>query len=401
MQHATPTKAQLVQEIRDLQRRLAALEESEAEHQRAEEALRQSRNFLRSIIEAIPEVTMVVDRECRVVLANRAARSRVGGEDPVSAGLKCYQVSRHRETPCADDEWPCPLALVIETKAPVTVVHTHFDAAGRELVVEVSAAPILDESDEVVRIIESCRDITALHEAQQQLVPAERLAAIGEAMAGLTHESRNALQRSQACLDLLASRLGDRPDVLDLLRRLQEAQNHLQRLYDEVRQYAAPIVLHPEGRDVRSVFRETWEQTAGLRQGRQVQLVEAAADADCSCEVDALALQQVFGNVLENALDAGRDPVIIEVHYGAAEIAGRPALRMAIRDHGPGLTPDQQRRIFDACYTTKARGTGLGMALAKRLIAAHAGRISVGTTAGVGTEILVTLPRRQSGSVEK
>ena len=224
------TRVQLLQEIKDLRRRVAALEEAETGHLRAGESLRQSRNFLRSIIEAIPEVTMVVDRDYRVVLANRAARERVGGEDPVSAGLKCYQVSRHRDEPCQEGEEPCPLAIVMETRTPVTVVHTHVDAAGQRLVVEVTAAPVVDETGEVIRVIESCRDITALQEAQQKLVHAERLAAVGEALTGLAQESGHALQRSRACLEALAGHVGRCPEGLELLARLQEAQQRLQQL---------------------------------------------------------------------------------------------------------------------------------------------------------------------------
>jgi len=72
---------------------------------------------------------------------------------------------------------------------------------------------------------------------------------------------------------------------------------------------------------------------------------------------------------------------------------GRPALRIAVRDNGPGLSPEQRQRIFDPFFTTKTKGTGLGMAIAKRIIDAHGGRIAVGNVAGPGAEILLTLPR--------
>jgi two-component system sensor kinase FixL len=86
--------------------------------------------------------------------------------------------------------------------------------------------------------------------------------------------------------------------------------------------------------------------------------------------------------------------VQIEVEFSEASLDDRPALRIAVRDNGPGLNQEQRERIFDAFYTTKARGTGLGMAIASRIIEAHHGSIAVGIQGNPGTEIVVTLPRR-------
>jgi two-component system sensor kinase FixL len=68
-------------------------------------------------------------------------------------------------------------------------------------------------------------------------------------------------------------------------------------------------------------------------------------------------------------------------------------LRVAVRDNGPGLGPEQRQRIFDPFYTTKTRGTGLGMAIAKRIVEAHGGRIAVGEGRAAGAEIIILLPR--------
>src|SRR5262249_48062243 len=81
------------------------------------------------------------------------------------------------------------------------------------------------------------QDITALKQAQERTLQAERLAAIGQMVAGLAHESGNALARSQACLEMLALEVQDRPEALTLVVRTQKAQDHLQQLYEEVRNY--------------------------------------------------------------------------------------------------------------------------------------------------------------------
>ena len=124
--------------------------------------------LLLCVLDSIPEVTMVVDREYRVIFANRAARQWAGGRDPVAGCLKCYKVSHQRNLPCDGIEHPCPLAGVLETGQTMTVTHTHRAADGRELVVEVTAAPLRDGSGQIVGIIESCCDVTRLREVQQQ-----------------------------------------------------------------------------------------------------------------------------------------------------------------------------------------------------------------------------------------
>ena len=124
-----------------------------------EETIRQSGAFLQKIIDAIPDVLLVIGTDYRIVLANRAAREMAGGIDP-TVGLACHQLSHHHDLPCTGKDEPCPLSQVIAAKTPVAVTHTHYDAEGKEFFVEVTAAPVLNETGEVSYIIEACRDVT-------------------------------------------------------------------------------------------------------------------------------------------------------------------------------------------------------------------------------------------------
>ena len=103
--------------------------------------------------------------------------------------------------------------------------------------------PLLDSAAVPFAVGGISTDITTLKDAQRRALQSERLAAIGQVVAGLAHESRNALQRGQACLELLALRLKNQPEVLGLVSGIQEAQDDLHRFYEEVRNYAAPILL--------------------------------------------------------------------------------------------------------------------------------------------------------------
>ncbi len=233
-----------------------------------------------------------------------------------------------------------------------------------------------------------------LKEAQRKALQAERLAAVGQMAAGLAHESRNALQRSQACLSVLAFRLQARPEELELLTRMQKAQDDLHRLYEEVREYAAPIRLQEGPCPLAELWREAWADLGPLRDGTGAELREAPGVEGWDCVGDRFHLKQVFRNLLENALTAGVNPPRVEVACSPATLGGREAVRVAVRDNGPGFGAEARPRLFEPFFTTKVRGTGLGLPICKRIVEAHRGRIEAGD-AGPGAEVVITLPRRK------
>jgi signal transduction histidine kinase len=192
---------------------------------------------------------------------------------------------------------------------------------------------------------------------------------------------------------MLTWEVQDRPEALDLIGRVQKALDHLKQLYEEVRGYAAPLKLEREPWDLSLVWRQAWEDLALLRQGRDARLEEDTGGINLECAVDQFRLGQVFRNVFENALAACPDPARIEVLCSAAELDARPAVRLAVRDNGPGLTPEQRQRIFEPFFTTKTKGTGLGMAIARRIVEAHGGTIGAASAPGHGATIVLTVPR--------
>jgi two-component system sensor kinase FixL len=254
-------------------------------------------------------------------------------------------------------------------------------------------AQLLPDYEGAPAVLKVGQDITALKQAHERTLQAERLAAIGQMMAGLAHESGNALARSQACLEMLMMEVEDRPEALDLIGRIQKAQNHLQQLYGEVRNYAAPMKLERSTQSVRSIWRQAWANLSEQRHGHTASLHEDCEGVNLDCRVDGFRLEQVFRNIFENALAACSDPVEITVFCSAAQLERQPALRLLVRDNGPGLNPEQRQRIFEPFFTTKTKGTGLGMAIAQRIIEAHGGQSAVGMPPNPGAEIQLLLPR--------
>ncbi len=227
--------------------------------------------------------------------------------------------------------------------------------------------------------------------ASERLLQGERLAGIGQMMTGLAHESGNALARTQSCLEMLAWEVEDRPAALDLITRIQKAQDDLRQLYEDVRSYATPLRLDREAWSLAGVWRQAWENLAMRRQGRDAAIDEVLDSVNLTCSVDPFRLEQVFRNILENSLAACADPMRVTIHTAECMLENRPAVRMSVRDNGPGLNAEQRARIFDPFFTTKTKGTGLGMAIAKRIVDAHGGVIEVGP--GPGAEIVIILPR--------
>jgi signal transduction histidine kinase len=232
-----------------------------------------------------------------------------------------------------------------------------------------------------------------LYKAHERSLEAERLAAIAQVSAGLSHESRNALQRIGASAEMLELELEGNAALLAHVSRIQQSQIQLRRLLDDLRSYAAPVTLDRAAFRISEVWREAWELLLAQRKGRPTELCEHLLTRNLIIEADRFRLVQVFRYLLENSLAACVDPVQIDITCDEARLGVVSALRISVHDHGPGLNDEQRQRIFEPFYTTKPTGTGLGMAIAQRIVEAHGGTIAVGDQSLPGAEIIIGLPR--------
>jgi signal transduction histidine kinase len=384
--------------------RLAGL----AEHRRAErEIVRLNTDLqrrvteLQALLDVMPVgIAIAQDPACRDVRVNAAFARLLRFPRGANASLTAPVQERPTYRFCRGGKEVLPDELPLERAARgIEVKGEEWDLvhAGGEVVnLYAYAAPLFDEHGRPRGAVGAFLDVTERKREQERALQTERLAAIGQMMTGLAHESGNALARSQSCLEMLAWELEDRPEALDLIQRIQKAQDHLKQLYDEVRSYAAPLKLQREPWSVAMVWRQTWEHLALARQGRDAKLQEEIGDVDLTCAIDPFRLDQVFRNIFENALAACKDPVRVTVRCRETVLDGHSAVCVGVQDNGPGLNVEQQKRIFDPFYTTKTKGTGLGMAIAKRIIEAHGGRLVVGPAVGGGAELLLTLLREDS-----
>jgi PAS domain S-box-containing protein len=355
---------------------------------RAEQALRSEKEIAEGLLQTAQAIILVLDGDGRILRSNAFVQEAAGYTEDELRGRDWY-------TLLSADEWLRGRHVVKQAldagshRAGVHSLRTRD--GGRRAISWFARALASTEEDRSVLLIGY--DVTDLLEAQERFLQAERLAAIGQMMAGLAHESRNAVQRTRACLERLRWRLQAEPEVIDLLNRALRAQDDLVVLFDDVRSYAAPVRLDLAPCDLAAVWRQAWEQVACLFPGRQAHLCEQTAGVDLTLQGDGYRLTQVFRNVLDNAFAAADGAVRVAVACREAAVGDRPGVEVCVRDDGPGLEAEQRRRAFEPFFTTKVKGTGLGLAIARRIVEAHGGRIDFADRPPPGAEVVLTLPR--------
>jgi two-component system, LuxR family, sensor kinase FixL len=360
-----------------------------AERQKLARAKERTEAAFRSLVQAAPSMIVILRLDCTIAYLSPFTEQLTGYQAAEVLGKNYFE--RFAPDASHGELFAKQLKSIVAgaTMQGVESMVACKDGSYRWMVWN---AQVLADYEDEPAILAIGQDITSLKRAQEQALQSERLAAIGQMMAGLAHESGNALARSQACLEMLAFESEDRPKSLNLISRIQASQDHLKQLYDEVRNYAAPVKLQLEPWNLAHIWRQAWENLHLMRLGKQATLSEEINGLDLCCSVDQFRLGQVFRNILENALAACQEPVEIKVVCTSAQIDGQPAIQLAFRDNGPGLNAEQRQRIFDPFFTTKTKGTGLGMAIAKRIVEAHGGQIGVGSGSDRGAELLVILP---------
>jgi signal transduction histidine kinase len=245
-----------------------------------------------------------------------------------------------------------------------------------------------------VRFVENAQALEEstrrLERAQVELVARERLAALGEMSAIVAHEVRNPLAVMFNALASLRRELGKSPpgSAPALLGILQEEAERLRRLVDDFLDFARPIALRPAIVDAAQLVRSAIEiARAGTPSEHRV--VEAIAPDLGRIHCDDQLVRHAIANLVANALQIEGPAGAIEVRARATE--GR--LTVAIIDGGPGVSVEAQERLFSPFFTTRARGTGLGLTVVRRIALAHGGSVHFEPTPGGGATFVFELPR--------
>ncbi|MBI4508516.1 MAG: HAMP domain-containing protein [Deltaproteobacteria bacterium] len=236
----------------------------------------------------------------------------------------------------------------------------------------------------------------AIEEREQELVRSERLAVVGKMAAVITHEIRNPLSSIGLNAELLEdelARLPKAPETLPLCRTIHKEVDRLTAITEEYLRFARLPRPKLEPEQVNSIVSGLVEF-----QKEELGLAGIRVDATLASELPLVAvddgqLRQAFLNLVRNAAEA------MSQGGGALSFAtrlGDGAVEIQVRDTGPGIPVDVLPKIFEPFFSTKERGTGLGLALTQQIIAEHGGRVDVETAEGKGTTFTVRLPLIQA-----
>ena len=272
---------------------------------------------------------------------------------------------------------------------------THIIGSGRELTGlrrDGNEFPIhlsVTEVDHLGCFTGVIRDLTEAKENEKRMRRNERLAGMGKVMACLVHESRNALARTRANLRRLARRVKEDSELTELVEAAMAAEGDLHQLFEEIRDYAAPIIPERRPHSIAELVEQAWSSLELKRQGHDAEI--ALSGEFPVCMLDENLWVQAFRNLLENALQACPDPLRVEVSVSEGRLNKRRAVRVSVRDNGPGIEAEQRERVLEPFFTTRTKGTGLGLAIVENIVEAHEGRFTVGNPEK-GAEFVIVLP---------
>ncbi len=236
--------------------------------------------------------------------------------------------------------------------------------------------------------------------AEEALRRRDRLAAMGELASTVAHEVRNplnavAMTAQRLKREFLGARPADgaeRAELEELVSVMTSETQRIDRIVQQFLEYARPPRLAPERVDLDALVGEAAGRARSRAESRGVR-IEVAAPGAGTAVVDPAQLRQALDNLVRNAVDA--TPEGGQVSLAARREGGGHAIE--VRDTGRGIEPDHLPRIFDLYFTTKADGTGVGLAVTQQIVTAHGGTIEVDSRPGAGTTMTVRLPGGEEG----
>jgi signal transduction histidine kinase len=235
------------------------------------------------------------------------------------------------------------------------------------------------------------RRVVALERRARQ---AERLAELGTLTGGLAHEIKNPLSTVQLNLQLLQEDIGtDNPAYSRVAARLNTVKNEtfrLREILDDFLRFAGRIELEKKPVELGDLLEELVDFYAPQAHLQRVNLRLDRGTQPITVPADSKLIKQAVLNLMINGLQAMTNGGELMLRLSSND----DHARIDVIDTGPGIPPETVARIFGAYYTTKRGGTGLGLAMAKRIIEEHGGNLSVQSEVGKGSDFSIALPMR-------
>lgn len=232
------------------------------------------------------------------------------------------------------------------------------------------------------------RDITEKLEMQEQIRKSDTLSVVGELAAGIAHEIRNPMTAMKGFIQLLESSIQD-----DFSTYFYVINTELQRIESIITEFlvlAKPQAVRYSSQDVKGIMKETLDLMAAQALLKNVQFEQDWEGREYNVYCEANQLKQVFINMIKNAIESMSKGGTVHIKI-TEEVRGH--IRVTIKDEGGGISKEKIKKLGEPFYTTKERGTGLGLMVSYKIIEEHKGTIEVESEEGNGTAFSISLPR--------
>jgi signal transduction histidine kinase len=355
--------------------------------QRMVERLSAHDAFLQQLIDAMPEGIRVIGPDYRLRMVNSAYRAQhPHADDP--RGQFCY-LAHGRSEPCPHTLVTCPLELFrTGQKEPVRLMHAHVNGEGREMPVEIVAAPLKDANSGERLVVEAIRDLSRQIDITQE----QRLAELGQLATGIAHEIHNPLGSVRLGLQAMLRAMEQGRDIGEVtgyLKQVDAAVDQCISVTDRLLRLSVPPSERPELVDVAQVADDVAALLQYEAEQQQVRIHRRLKPARVlGSESD---LRMLVLNLVQNAFHAMPEggELTLETREEDGEV------ELVVADTGRGMDEETQRHIFHPFFSRRAdgvRGTGLGLTICRAIVERHGGRISVHSAPGRGARFVVHLP---------
>ena len=235
--------------------------------------------------------------------------------------------------------------------------------------------------------------LSALKTAQARLIERERLAALGEVAAVVAHEVRNPLAVIFNAVSALRRGTSEKAETALMVDTIREEADRLNQIVGDLLDFARPVSPNLREEDleplVRGAMSAALMRIASGTGSTSVNVAITVGDDVPPARIDARLMRQALVNLMVNALEAMPTGGALSI---AIEREGENHVRVSVRDTGQGISDEVRARIFEPFFTTRATGTGLGLAVVKRIVEAHGGELRVVSERGRGTTFTVVAP---------
>ena len=347
--------------------------------------LNQMQSYIYYVVESMANGLISLDSEGVITTINQAAQELVGISE---AEAKSLEVDRLLP------EYAVEIRDVLENNHTILnkeIVYQHSD--GSAIPVNLSATQVKDVGGVKLGAVVLLNDMREMVELQERAKRAEHLASIGRMAATVAHEIRNPLSSIRGFAQFFANLFKEETEERTYALAMMEESNRLNRVVSELLDYARPLELKIGQTSIETLFldivrRIELEQTTSC-----VEIVQEIQSEMPEVQLDHDRILQVLFNLTQNSIDAM--PNGGKLILAAVWLAEQKSVQIRVQDTGEGIPQADLPRLFEPFFTTKTRGSGLGLAVVRKIVDAHDGEVEVRSEEAVGTQVILTLPQNE------